>query len=53
MTIKEKLLQELACAIDDTFGAEAEKEYLEENDDLINEWDIDAIAKKVKFYLDL
>ena len=50
MTVKEKLLQELACAIDAVYGDAAEED-AEENPITSN--DIDAVAKKTKFYLDL
>ena len=50
MSVKEKLLQELACAIDAVYGDEAEKD-VDENP--ITSSDIDAVARKTKFYLDL
>ena len=50
MSVKEKLLQELACAIDAVYGDQAEKD-VDENP--ITSSDIDAVARKTKFYLDL
>ena len=49
MTKREKLLEELSCAISAVFGDTENEEF--END--ISKDDIDAIASKVKFYLDL
>ena len=49
MTIEEKLTQEFVAAISSVLGDKAEEEF-EGN---INRADIDEIAKKVKFYLDL
>jgi len=50
MTVKEKLIQEFGCAITAVFGDEADKET---EDVEISKSDIEAIAKKVKFYMDL
>ena len=50
MTVKEKLIQEFGCAITAVLGDEADKGT---EDVEISESDIDAIAKKVKFYMDL
>lgn len=50
MTVKEKLMQELECAINAVFGDDADKET---EDVEISKSDIDAIAHKVKFYMDL
>jgi len=50
MTIKEKLIQEFGCAITAILGDDADKEA---EDVEISKADIDAIAKKVKFYMDL
>ena len=50
MTIKEKLLEEFECAIKSVYGTMADKE-LKESD--ITNKDIEIIAKKVKFYMDL
>lgn len=49
MTNKEKLLQEFACAITAELGDIAEEEF----ENKIEKGDIDAIARKVKWYLDL
>lgn len=49
MTNKEKLIQEFTCAITAVFGDNEDKEF--END--ITKGDIDMIAHKVKFYMDL
>ena len=49
MTVKEKLLEELGCAIVAVFGDKADEEY---NDDSIDREDLIAVAKKVAFYLD-
>lgn len=49
MTKKERLLQEFKCAISAVLGDTEEEEF--END--ITKGDIDMIAHKVKFYLDL
>ena len=50
MTVKEKLLQEFSAAISATYGEleNADADRLE-----ITASDINAIARKVKFYLDL
>lgn len=50
MTVKEKLLQELSCAIDAVYGDQAEEDV---EDNPISSSDIDAVARKTKFYLDL
>ena len=50
MTVKEKLLTELSCAIVAVYGDDADKEV--EQVELTKE-DLQAIAKKVAFYLDL
>ena len=50
MTIKEKLLSELECAINAVYGDTADNEY---TTDQVGAGDIDAIAHKVKFYMDL
>lgn len=50
MTVKEKLMQEFGAAIEAVFGdlSSMDEELVE-----VDEKDIDAIANKVKFYLDL
>ena len=50
MTVREKLMQEFEAAIEAVYGdvAEDDEEYVE-----IEAGDIDAIARKVKFYLDI
>lgn len=50
MTIKEKLLQEFGAAISAVFGDIAEKEY-DANE--ISAIDVEDVARKVKFYMDL
>lgn len=50
MTVYDKLKEEFGCAILAIFGDEADKEF--ENGS-VSASDIDAIARKVKFYLDL
>lgn len=50
MTIKEKLLQEFGAAIIAVFGDIAEKEY-DANE--ISASDVEDVAHKVKFYMDL
>jgi hypothetical protein len=52
MTIKEKLLEEFGAAIVAIYGDVAEKEYEEFSDD-IEAGDINAIARKVKWYMEL
>lgn len=49
MTKKEKLMEEFECAINAVFGSLADEEYAS---DICAE-DINAIAHKVKFYMDL
>jgi len=49
MTIYEKLIEEFGAAIVAVYGDVADKDFSKE---LISNSDIDAIAKKVKFYLD-
>lgn len=49
VTKREKLLEELGCAITATLGSLEDEEF--KND--ITKSDIDTIAHKVKFYLDL
>ena len=51
MTVKEKLLEELECAINAVLGDYANQEFEEEY--VVDAEDIDQIAKKVKFYMDL
>ena len=48
MTIKEKLLEELNCAILSAYGDKEDKQY--EDGDITSD-DIDYIAHKVKFYM--
>ena len=48
MTVREKLLEEFGCAISAILGDQEDKEY----DDNIDPADVDAIAKKVKWYLE-
>ena len=50
MTIKEKLLEEFEAAIYATFGVLQEEDT---SDYVLTASDIDAVAQKVKFYLDL
>ena len=50
MTIKEKLLQEFEASISATFGSRENDEY---ETDEVSASDIDYIAHKVKFYMDL
>ena len=50
MTVKEKLIEELSCAIDAVLGEEAEKEFGENTP--IDPSDLLAIARKANFYLD-
>ena len=50
MTVKEKLLQELECAINAVYGDVADQDADEVE---IEAADVEAIAKKTKFYLDL
>ena len=50
MTVKEKLMQELECTIDSVLGDYAEEEY--EYTKITNS-DIDEIARKLKWYLNL
>ena len=49
MTVKEKLIEELSCAIDAVLGEEAEKEFGETT---MDSSDLLAIARKANFYLD-
>jgi hypothetical protein len=51
MTVKEKLLEEIECAINAVLGDCADKEFEEEY--VVDKGDIDLIAKKTKFYMDL
>lgn len=48
MTVEEKLIEELRAAIKAVFGDEAEKEF---DEDSVAPSDIDAIARKAKFYM--
>lgn len=50
MTIKEKLLEEFEAAIGNLFAGD---ETLEFSEDLVTAQNIDSIARKVKFYMDL
>lgn len=50
MTVYEKLKEEFSCAIIAILGDGADNEFDPEN---ISADDIEAIARKVKFYLDL
>lgn len=50
MTIYEKLLEQFGCAIQAIYGDECEKPF--DEDTIIDDSDLIAIAKKVKFYLD-
>jgi 2-methylcitrate dehydratase PrpD len=50
MTVYEKLKEEFGCAIMAILGDMADNDFDPEN---ISASDIDAIARKVKFYLDL
>ena len=50
MTTKEKLLLEIECAINATFGDLADKEFTEES---VTEGDLVEIARKTAFYMDL
>ena len=50
MTIYEKLIEELGCAISAVYGGAEDEEY---EDGKITKHDLDAIARKVAFYLDL
>lgn len=49
MSIREKLLEELGCAISAVLGDTEDEEF----DNNISKDDLNAIAKKVAFYLDL
>lgn len=49
-TIRERLLEELDCAITAELGDNAEKD---EKEYQVDASDIDAIAKKVKWYMEL
>lgn len=49
MTIQEKLEQEFSAAIQSVLGDVADQEF----EDNIRNADIDEIARKVKFYLDM
>ena len=51
-TNKEKLLEEFEVAIVAIFGDLSDEEYNEDTDTDISAGDIDAIARKVKFYMD-
>jgi len=51
MTVKERLLQEIECAINAVLGDNADKEDGEEYN--VDSADVDLIAKKTKFYMDL
>lgn len=48
MTTEEKLLEEAKAAIRAVFGSQADEEF---TGDSVSPSDIDAIAKKMKFYL--
>lgn len=50
MTIYEKLMEEFGCAISSVLGDLAEQEYCEGK---VDKLDLELIAKKVAFYLDL
>lgn len=50
MTLKEQLLQEFECAIEAIFGGDTDKEF---NIEEIDANTLNAIARKVAFYLDL
>lgn len=50
MTIEDKLLLEFSCAIKAIYGDRTEEKYEGEN---VSSEDIEAICRKVKFYLDL
>lgn len=50
MTIKERLMEEFECAIMATFGDKADKK---EEEVELSKFDIDSIAMKVKWYMDL
>lgn len=52
MSVKEKLLEELGCAITAVYGDKEDEEY-ESGSNQITQADIDLISSKVKFYLDL
>ena len=50
MTIQDKLMEELSCAIKAVYGSVADEEFDLEK---VSREDLEAIAKKVAFYLDL
>lgn len=50
MTNREKLLEEFGCAISAVLGDLAEQEYCEGK---VDKLDLDLIAEKVAFYMDL
>lgn len=50
MTVKEKLLEEISCAITSVFGDVAEQEY---SVGKVDKNDLKLIANKTSFYLDL
>lgn len=50
MTIKEKLLQEFGAAINAEFGSYGDNEW---EDGMVSGAEIEDVAHKVKFYLDL
>ena len=50
MTVYEKLIEEFGCAITAILGDLSEQEYCEGK---VDKLDLDLIAKKVAFYLDL
>ena len=50
MTVYEKLKEEFGCAIVAILGDLAEQEYCEGK---VDKLDLDLIANKVKFYLDI
>ena len=50
MTVKEKLLEEISCAITSVFGDVAEQEY---SVGKVDKNDLTLIANKTSFYLDL
>ena len=51
MTVKERLLEEVECAINAVLGDYAEME--DEEEYKVDRGDIEMIAKKTMFYMDL
>lgn len=51
MTVKERILQEVECAIAAVLGDNEEKE--DEEEYQVSAGDINEIARKVKWYMDL